>query len=119
MNFMTKLGVACVFSVVGLVAAGCGEPTLEEACESYCDAAQVADCGDLPAECAGGCGLLEDALEDVGYGSCLDQYTQLLDCAADGSFQCVDGFTVASGEGCSSEALDLAQCIDDAQPAPG
>lgn len=116
---MTKLALACVFSAIALAGAGCSEPTLEEACESYCDAAEVADCGGPAAECAGGCGQLEDALKAIGYGSCLDPYTQVLDCAADGSFQCFNGFAVPTGEGCTSEALDLAECINVNQPAPG
>ena len=113
---MTRLAATLLCSAIAL--AGCGEPTLEEACESYCDAAQSAGCGDLPVECASGCGGLEDALTEVGFGNCLDQYTQVLDCAAGGSFECREGFTVPTGEGCTSEALDLAQCIDENEPAP-
>lgn len=118
---MTRLDVARVLSAVALAAAGCGEPTLEEACESYCDAAQSADCGDLPAECAAGCGGLEDVLTNAGWGDCLDQYALLLDCAAGGSFECVSGATVPSAEGCTEEALDFAECIDQNQspPPPG
>jgi hypothetical protein len=110
-----KILIAVPFVILGVT--GCGAATLEEACEEYCAAAEQSACGEgVPAECGGGCSQLRTQLEQVGYGDCIEEYTDALDCAADGSFTCYEGFPVANGEGCTQEALDLSACIQAANP---
>src|SRR5262245_27878901 len=87
---------------------GCSSPTFQEACSDYCESAKSAHCGStLPAECTTGCKQMEAQLK----GKCVDEYTDLMDCAAGSDFQCVQGTPVATGEGCTDEAIDLANCL--------
>lgn len=89
----------------------CGSPTLEEACEDYCEWAKSTDCGEaVPAECSAGCGQLEKALKDAGQGDCIDQYTAALDCITGSDYVCFSGYPVPT-DGCTEEALDLSECI--------
>jgi hypothetical protein len=84
------------------------DPTLEEACEDYCEAAREAGCGEtLPAECTTGCDQLREQLQ----GRCIDEYTDALDCTADGDFSCYNGVPIPIDTGCSGEAQDLAECL--------
>ncbi len=91
---------------------GCGSPTLEEACENYCEWYKSTDCGEqLPGECSVGCGQLEKALNDAGQGDCIDAYTAALDCVPGSDYACFNGFPVPTDTGCAEEALDLAECV--------
>ncbi|NUP07528.1 MAG: hypothetical protein HOW73_15880 [Polyangiaceae bacterium] len=114
---MNRVLKGAALASLALVSFACGEPTLEEACTSYCEAAQDAGCGELlPAECSTGCGDLEAALEQVGYGDCIEEYTAAMDCVAGSGFTCNDGVPVANGSGCLEEALDLVDCQQSLNP---
>ena len=79
---MMRASTFTVLALSSVLSFACSEPTLEEACTSYCEAAADEGCGELqPAECSVGCSQLEQALIDAGRGACLDHCTALLDCA--------------------------------------
>jgi hypothetical protein len=110
---MQRLAAIGLLSLsASLLLLACGSPTLEEACESYCEWIKSTDCGEtLPTECGVGCGQLEKALKDAGQGDCIDAYTAALDCIPGSDFVCFNGFPVPTDTGCLEEAQDLAQCV--------
>jgi hypothetical protein len=88
----------------------CGPPSIEEACADYCEWAEAADCGGVPAECSVGCDNIRDALELVGQEDCIDQYAALFDCASSSDHVCLQGTAIPT-DGCTEEARDLIDCI--------
>jgi hypothetical protein len=94
-------------SAAGLVAAGCSDPTLEEACADYCDAIAEADCPDTPADqCAAQCDQVEEQLD----GKCVEEYTEAFDCASGETFECREGSAVVTSSGCVDEAFAVLEC---------
>lgn len=104
------VSVGFLSSAAAFLLLACGSPTLEEACEEYCEWAKTTDCGDaIPSECSAGCGQIEKALKDAGHGDCIQQYTDLFDCSSGSDFTCFSGVPVPTD--CVEEALDLSECI--------
>jgi len=103
-----KRALSWSFCAVVPLSLGCSNPTLEEACVDYCEAAKSAHCGNtLPAECSTGCSQLREQLKN----RCIDEYTDVMDCAAGGDFECMNGIPVAIDSSCTDEAVDLAECM--------
>jgi hypothetical protein len=115
-----KIGFLTILAIAPVLVLACGDdedgedgpaPDLAEACEEYCAAAvDTPGCGEALAGCESACTILADQLG----GACEDAYASLYACAADGEFECMDGYPIPSGTECASEAFDLSQCLQEA-----
>ena len=106
-------GIGFLSLSASLLVLACGSPTLEDACENYCEWIEDTDCGQTPAECSSGCGQLEKALTDAGQGDCIDHYTAAFDCIAGSDVTCFNGVPIPTDGDCVEEALDLTECVQD------
>lgn len=110
MKRVAAIGVLSLSAAFLLLA--CGAPTLEEACEDYCEWIKSTDCGEtIPQECSAGCGQLEKALKDAGQGDCIQQYTDAFDCIAGSDYTCFSGVPIPTDTDCLEEAMDLSDCV--------
>ncbi len=103
---MTRFSLQ-VLLLAGTAAAGCSDPTLEEACADYCEAIVATDC-DHPTkeECSQQCDGLREQLD----GKCIEEYTEALDCASGIDFECSEGQAVSTDGACVDEAFALLKC---------
>ena len=84
---------------------------LVSACESYCEASSVANCGALTeAQCKAGCREIPELLDGV----CIDEYAATFECTSGATFTCMEGVPVPQTvNGCVAESQNLFGCLED------